>query len=211
MLSREGPVSDLPPLKEMTLKRRAVDLKLQIHPWKSRNSRQRRGITLEVVAHYSNGILESLERETNYWPLDVLGGLYRLCGRHVFTLRPSLMSFCGSSKQPLDASEATVASSTLNKSLLRVAGSILVSNPKGLLCKCRLQPPPLPPHPPPFNHTAVRGNKGGKGTSPVAGGLNQMKGNEILVCVAEGEEVMNVSIRKSTETHKQSRNCASNS
>lgn len=109
-------------------------------------------------------------------------------------------------------SEATVASSTLNKSLQRVAGSILVSNPKGLLCKCRIQPPPLPP-PPPFNHTGVRGNKGRKGTSPVVGGLNQMKGNEILVCVCveEGEEVVNVSIQKSAETHKQSRNCASNS
>lgn len=212
MLSREGPLNDLPPLEEMTLKRRGLDLKLQIHPWKSRNSRQRRGITLEVVAHYSNGILVSLERETNYWPLDVLGELYRLCGRHVFTLRPLLMSFCGPSKQPSHASEATVASSTLNKSLQRVAGSILVSNPKGLLCKCRIQPPPLPP-PPPFNHTGVRGNKGRKGTSPVVGGLNQMKGNEILVCVCveEGEEVVNVSIQKSTETHKQSRNCASNS
>ena len=79
----------------------------------------------------------------------------------------------------------------------------------GLLCKCRLQPPPLPP--PPFNHTGVRGNKGRKGMSPVVGGLNQMKGNEILVCVEEGEEVVNVSIQMRTETHKQSQNCASNS
>ena len=47
--------------------------------------------------------------------------------------------------------------------------------------------------------------------SPVVGGLNQMKGNEILVCVEEGEEVVNVSIQMRTETHKQSQNCASNS